>query len=85
MRKENITRTKVQETAIVDFITNHGYANISLFAKAVGMERQNVWARIKGKTNPDITMLLRWAKILNADIVDMIRLFYPDDYEEYLN
>lgn len=85
MRKEKITRTKAQEYAIINYIQGKGFDNISQFAQAVGMERQNVWARIKGKTDPDIRMLMRWAYILNADIDELIALFYPYEWQEYTN
>ena len=83
MKKENVTRTKDQEQAIVDFIKGHGFKNIAQFASNVGMERQNVWSRIKGKTDPDIRKLLKWAGVLNCDIDDLIALFYPHDWEQY--
>lgn len=83
MRKESITRTKEQEIKIVEFILSHGFSNISQFAVAVGMERQNVWARIKGRTDPDIRMLLKWALVLNCDIDYLVALFYPDEWNEY--
>lgn len=83
MRKESITRTKDQEKAIVNFILSKGFKNISRFASAVGMERQNVWARIKGKTNPDITMLMFWAITLDCEVDNLIALFYPSEWECY--
>ena len=83
MRKEKITRTKNQETAIVNYILSKGFKNISQFAIAVNMERQNVWCRIKGKTDPDIRMLLGWANVLDADIDELIALFYPSEWQTY--
>lgn len=83
MRKENITRTKEQEQAIVNYIIDCGFKNVSQFADTVGMDRQNVWARIKGKTDPDIRMLMRWAKVINADIETLIALFYPTEWSEF--
>lgn len=83
MQKEKITRTKAQEYAIINYIQSKGFDNISQFAQAVGMERQNVWARIKGKTDPDIRMLMRWAIVLDADIDELIALFYPSEWQEY--
>lgn len=85
MRKESITRTKEQEDKIVEFILGHGFSNISQFAVAVGMERQNVWARIKGRTDPDIRMLLKWGLVLNCDIDDLVALFYPVEWNEYIS
>ena len=83
MKKGNITRTKDQELAIIDFIKEKGFKNIAQFGSAIGMERQNVWARIKGKTDPDIRMLMRWAKVLHCDIDSLIALFYPDEWTTY--
>lgn len=85
MRRESITRTKAQEQVIVDFILSHGFRNISDFSKNVNMERQNVWARIKGKTDPEIRLLLKWSSVLKCDITDLIALFYPEEYTEYKN
>lgn len=83
MKKENVTRTKDQEQAIVDYIISKGFKNISQFASNIGMERQNVWSRIKGRTDPDIRMLLRWAGILNCDVAELIALFYPNEWGNY--
>lgn len=47
------------------------------------MERQNMSARIRGKCNPDIILLLKWAVILRCDIVELIELFYPEEYQRY--
>lgn len=83
MKKESITRTKEQEKRIINYIISSGYKNISQFAQDVGMERQNVWARIKGKTDPDIRMLLKWAKVLHSSIDQLIQLFYPAEWNQY--
>lgn len=83
MRKENIIRTEEQTNNIVSYIKSKGFSNISRFAQAVGMDRQNVWARIKGKTNPDIRMLLKWSATLDSEIDELIALFYPDEWKEY--
>jgi transcriptional regulator with XRE-family HTH domain len=83
MQKEKITRTKEQEAKIIEFIIDCGFDNIAQFGKAIGMERQNVWARIKGKTDPDVRMLLKWAVVLGCQIDDLIALFYPSEWKEY--
>lgn len=83
MQKDKITRTKEQEDKIIDFIFDCGFDNIAQFGKAVGMERQNVWARIKGRTDPDIRMLLKWAIVLGCQVDDLIALFYPYDWQHY--
>lgn len=83
MQKEKITRTEEQITAIKQFITAHGFKNIAEFARAVNMERQNLSARILGKCNPDIRMLLKWAAILKCDVLKLIELFYTEEYLQY--
>lgn len=83
MQKTRMTRTKEQEIVIVNFIINHGFDNIAQFGRTVGMERQNVWARIKGRTDPDIRMLLKWAVVLGCQVDDLIALFYPSEWKEY--
>ena len=85
MRKEKITRTKEQEKAITNYIIGKGFKNIAQFAQAAGMDRQNVWARVKGRTDPDIRMLMKWAAILKADVDELIALFYPSEWQEYTN
>ena len=66
MQKEKINRTEEQIEDIKKFIVSHGFKNMSDFSKAVGMERQNMSARIRGKCNPDIILLLKWAVILRC-------------------
>lgn len=85
MQKEKIKRTKEQEKEIVDLIKRYGFDNVSQFAKAVGMDRQNVWARIKGRTDPDIRMILKWAKVLGCSFDLLVMYFYPDEYKDYLS
>ena len=85
MKKESITRTKQQEKQIVEFIKSHGFKNISQFSESVGMDRQNVWARIKGKTDPDIKKLMIWSKALSCKIDDLIALFYPTEWANYIS
>lgn len=83
MQKEKIKRTEAQINKIKMFIISHGFKNMSDFSKAVGMERQNVSARIRGKCNPDIILLLKWAVVLRCNIVELIELFYSEEYQEY--
>lgn len=83
MQKEKITRTEEQKTAIKQFITSHGFKNTAEFARAVNMERQNLSARILGKCNPDIRMLLKWAAVLKCDVLELIELFYTEEYRQY--
>lgn len=83
MKTEKIIRTKEQAEIIKQFITSHGFKNISEFSKAAGMKRQNVSTRILGKCNPDIRMLLKWAVILKCDITELLELFYSEEYKEY--
>ena len=85
MQNEKITRTEEQIDDIKNFILNHGFKSMSDFGKAVGMERQNLSQRIRGKCNPDIKMLLKWATVLKSDITELLRLFYPEEYGEYIN
>ena len=83
MKKEKIVRTEADVTAIKEFMTAHGFETLAAFGKAVGMERQNVWMRVVGRTDPDIRMLLKWSVVLECEIEDLIRLFYPNEYSEY--
>ena len=83
MQKEKITRTKKEIIAIKQFITSHGFKNTAEFARAINMERQNLSARILGKCNPDIRMLLKWAAVLKCDVLELIELFYAGEYQQY--
>ena len=49
MQKEKITRTEDQINNIKNFILNHGFSNMSDFAKSVNMERQNLFVDGKKK------------------------------------
>lgn len=84
MRKEKVTRTEEEVKKINKFIVAHGFKDMTEFAKAVGMERQNVWCRIRGRTDPNIRMLMKWAIVLNCDITELLELFYPREYGEYM-
>lgn len=84
MRKEKIKRTEKEIKNIKDFILNHGFSSMTEFANAIGMERQNLSQRIRGKCNPDIRMLLKWATVLHCDILDLIELFYAEEYKAYI-
>lgn len=83
MQKEKINRTEEQIEDIKKFIISHGFKNMSDFSKAVEMERQNMSARILGKCNPDIRMLLKWAAVLKCDVLELIELFYTEEYQQY--
>lgn len=85
MQKEKITRTEEEIEYIKSFIINHGFTTMTEFANAIGMERQNLSQRIRGKCNPDIKMLLKWAIVLHCDVMELIRMFYPEEYIEYIN
>lgn len=84
MQKEKITRTEVEINNIKNFIISHGFKNISDFGEAVGMQRQNVSQRIRGKCNPDVKTLLKWAMVIQCDITELIELFYPKEYSNYM-
>ena len=85
MQKEKIIRTEEEIEYIKSFIINHGFTTMTEFAKAIGMKRQNLSQRIRGKCNPDIRMLLKWAIVLHCDVMELIRIFYPEEYKIYMD
>ena len=83
MQKEKITRTEEQINDIKNFIIAHGFKNMTDFGKAIGMERQNLSWRIRGKCDPNIKMLLKWATVLKCDVTELIKLFFPNEWDIY--
>ncbi len=83
MDKRKVTRTEEEIKNIKKFILSHGFKNMREFGDAVGMERQNISARITGKCDPNIRMLLKWATVLQCDIIELIKLFYSKEYNMY--
>lgn len=85
MRKEKITRTEEEIKDIKCFIQNHGFKTLTEFADSIGMQKQNLSQRIRGKCNPDIRMLLKWASTLNCEVIELVKLFYSEEYKVYMD
>ena len=85
MRKELRTRTPEQKKAIEDYIKGHGFKSINSFAIALGTDRQNIWTATSGRQNLNIESLLRWAKVLKCPVDDLIALFYPFEWMNYIS
>lgn len=83
MKAEKITRTPEQEQMIVDYIKKKGYKNVTSFAESVGLQRQNLWGMIKGRTAPGVLIILRMSNKLRCSTDRVIKLFYPNEYEQY--
>lgn len=77
-------RTKAQKDAINDFIKHNGFKNMSKFAESCGLTRMHFSAYYNGRCDPSVRTLLRWAIILKCDLEELIELFYPEEYHEYL-
>ena len=55
------------------------------FAVALGTTRQVIWTATSGKQNLNIETLLRWAKVLKCPVDDLIALFYPFEWLNYIS
>lgn len=69
----------------IKFIKQHGFNNLSEFARAVGEDATNVHKIVKGRQKPSIQKIFRWAKVLDCDYEDLIYLFYTDEFCENKN
>lgn len=67
-----------------DFITERGFKNLSEFARAVGEEPTNVHKVVKGQQRPTIEKLLKYAAVLDADVIQLVYLFYFKETSEYV-
>jgi len=85
MNKESRTRTPEQKKAIEDYIKSHGFKSMSEFADALGTGRQNIWIATSGKQNLTIESMLKWAKVLKCPVDDIIALFYPFEWLNYIS
>lgn len=77
--------TPERKQAIENYIKSHGFKSINAFAKALGTDRQNIWKATSGIQNLTIETLLKWAKTLKCPVDDLIQLFYPTEWEMYIN
>lgn len=85
MNKESRTMTPERKQAIENYIKSHGFKSINAFAKALGTGRQNIWTATSGRQNLNIETLLKWARVLKCPVDDLIALFYPAEWEMYIN
>ena len=58
------------------------YKSISAAAKAAGIDRQNLWKMLNGKERISLDMCFRFCRAWDMPLSDIIRLFYPTEYEE---
>lgn len=64
----------------IKFIKEHGFKNLSEFARAVGEDATNVHKVVKGIQKPSIQKIFRWANALDCDFEDLVFLFYSDEF-----
>lgn len=67
------------------FIKQHGFKNLSEFARAVGEDATNVHKVVKGRQKPSIQKIFKWANALDCDFEDLVYLFYTDEFCENKN
>ena len=58
------------------------YKSISAAVKAAGIDRQNLWKMLNGKENISVQMCFRFCKAWDMPLAEVIKLFYPEEYEE---
>lgn len=68
----------------VAFILERGYKSISDFARAVGENPENVAKIFRGEQKPKVNKLLKYALVLDAEIEQMLMLFYYDEMTDYI-
>lgn len=67
-----------------DFITERGFKNLSEFARAVHDDPTNVHKVVKGQQRPTIEKLLKYAAVLDADVIQLVYLFYFKETSDYV-
>lgn len=58
------------------------YKSISAAAKAAGIDRQNLWKMLNGRERITLEMCFRFCNSWDMSLAEVIRLFYPDQYEQ---
>lgn len=66
-----------------DFIKSYGFDTVSSFASALNDDIANTTKVLQGKQKPTMQKIVKYAIVLNADIVDVIALFYPKEIAKY--
>ena len=66
------------------FIKERGFNNISEFARAVGEDPTNTAKVFRGEQKPKLDKLLKYALALDAEIEQMLMLFYNDEMKMYI-
>ena len=67
----------------IQFIKDHGYKNVSVFADAVNEHPSNVHKILKGQQIPKIQKLFVYAAALDVDISKVLEMFYPEEMRQY--
>lgn len=80
-RNKNMRKTEYEVRK--DFIKYYGFETVSDFAKALQDDIANTTKVLQGKQKPTIEKIVKYAMVLNADIVDVISLFYPKEIAKY--
>ena len=70
---------------IVEFIKERGFDSISDFSKACNIDPSNINKNLNGSIKPNIKRMFIFAKVLKADISQIIYLFYTDEYKELID
>ena len=67
-----------------EFFAQRGFINLSEFAREVGDNPSNVHKVIKGQQKPTIEKLLKYAAVLDCDVIQLIYLFYYEETTAYI-
>ena len=64
---------------IEDFIKGRGFKTLTEFAQACHIDVANVYKNVNGSIRPGIDRLFVYAHVLQANMEQMITLFYPEE------
>lgn len=68
----------------IEFIKSYGFENLSQFAREIGDDVSNVHKVFIGKQKPSIEKLLKYAGVLDCDLIQLSYLFYYNETSAYV-
>jgi len=66
-----------------DLLKKKGYASLHAFCKDNQIDYGNMQKRVNGiRQKIEIGFMFKLANMLHVPVVEIIKIFYPDDYKE---
>lgn len=59
------------------------FKSVAAAAKAAGLARQNLHKMLNGKEKPGVVVLLRLSQAWEMSLPELVKIFYPEEYEQY--